>query len=82
MVKTGEIVRLKGTIIVTESDRRGKPLEIGIETDDFQTYIVTCRKLGKELFNHIAQKVTLDCQLEGQSYFGNPMISVLGYFFE
>ena len=82
MVKTREIIRLKGTIIITEYDRRGNPLEIGMETDDFQTYIVTCKERGNELFKYIAKKVILDCYLEGKSYFGSPLISVMDYFFE
>ncbi|MFC1568785.1 hypothetical protein ACFL4L_00995 [bacterium] len=82
MVKVKEIITLKGMIIITESDRKGYPLEIGVETDDFQTYIITCKKRGKELFSHIANKATLHCQLEGKSYFGNPLISILDYFID
>ncbi|MBN1783304.1 hypothetical protein JW948_19370 [bacterium] len=79
MVETMEIVDLKGVITVTDSDRKGKPLEIGIETDDFQTFVITCRKRGTELFDHIARKVTLHCRLEGKNYYGNPLISILDY---
>jgi hypothetical protein len=78
MVKT-EIIDLKGVITVTERDRRGIPLEIGIETDDFLTYVITCKRKGKELFKHISRKAAISCLIEGKNYFGNPLISVVDY---
>lgn len=79
MEKAPEIITLKGVITVTESDRKNKPLEIAVETDDFQTYVITCKKQGKELFNHISEKVTLQCQMEGKNYYGHRMITILEY---
>lgn len=79
MVKTREIIDLMGIVIVTERDRRGVPLEIGIETDDFLTYVITCKMKGKELFNHISKKAAISCLIEGKNYFGNNLISVVDY---
>ncbi|MBN2105036.1 hypothetical protein JW835_13425 [bacterium] len=79
MSKAKEIVRLTGVITVTESDRKGKPLEIGIETDDFLTYVITCKRKGRELFKHISKRVSITCKIEGKNYFGNALISVIDY---
>lgn len=79
MNRTAEMITLKGIITATESDRKNKPLEIALETDDFQSYVITCKKRGKELFNHISKIATLQCQMEGKNYYGNPLITVLEY---
>ena len=79
MAGASEIISLNGIITVTENDRRNQPLEIAIETDDFQTYVITGKQLGKELFNHISEKITLSCQVEGKNYYGLPMITILEY---
>ena len=79
MIATHEMRVLTGRITVTESDRKGNPLEIGIETDDFLTYVITCKKRGKELFNCISRKVVITCQMEGRNYYGNSLISITDY---
>ena len=79
MVKTREIIDLEGIVVVTERDRRGVPLEIGIETDDFLTYVITCKRKGKELFHYISKKTAISCLIEGKNYFGNTLISVVDY---
>ena len=79
MKEPNNMVDLNGVIIVTESDRWGKPLEIAVETDDFQTYIITGKQKGKELFKHISKRLSLSCQLEGKNYYGHSIVSVFNY---
>lgn len=79
MIRTSGKITLKGMITVTESDRKNKPLEIALETDDFQSYVITCKERGKELFDHISENATLHCELEGKNYYGHPLITVLEY---
>jgi hypothetical protein len=79
MSSAPKIITLNGVITMTESDRKNKPLEIAIETDDFQTYVITCKNKGKELFNYISEKATLQCELEGKNYYGHPIITILEY---
>ena len=72
-------VRIKGFIIPTELNRHGRPVEIGIETETFERYIIGPGKQGKELFAHVFSEVEASGTLIGDSSEGNPIFKINAY---
>lgn len=72
-------VTITGYILATDFTRRGKVLEISLETEDFQQYVITPNHKGKELFDLLYSKVTVHGVILGKDVHGNKIIKIDGY---
>lgn len=72
-------VYIKGFIIPTEINRHGRPVEIGIETEAFDRFIVGNGKLGRELFAYLFSEVEASGTLTGESSEGDPILNILEF---
>jgi len=75
--KKGVVIR--GFLVATERDRRGRPLEIAVETDDFQQYIVDHAGRGNELIKHLSEEVHVQGRITGTDYRGIQIIEIADY---
>lgn len=69
-------VKITGYILATDFTRQGKVSEITLETEDFQQYIITPNQKGKELFDLIYSKVTVEGIISGEDVHGNKIIKI------
>jgi hypothetical protein len=72
-------VALSGTIIAIDIDRRGKAVEIALETEDFQQYVIESNGKGNELFDFIFDDVTITGTVMGKTAEGVALIRVKTY---
>ena len=69
-------ITLSGTIIATDIDRRGKAVEIALETEDFQQYVIENNGKGGDLFEFIFDDVSITGTLIGKTVEGVPVLRV------
>jgi hypothetical protein len=72
-------VVLTGFILATDFNRRGKVLEVALETEDFQKYIITPNHKGKELFDLLYSKITVYGFITGEDINGDSIIKIDDY---
>ena len=72
-------VEITGSILATDVDRRGKVLEVVLETDDFQQYIIERDFRGRELYNLLYSNVVVHGSLIGEDEHGKQIIKVGSY---
>ena len=72
-------MNIKGLIVPTERNRHGRPVEIGIETESFDRYIIGHGKRGRELFAHLFCEVEVSGTLIGDSTEGDPILNINEY---
>ena len=72
-------VTLSGCILPSDISRHGKVLEVIIETEDFQQFIVTPNKKGKELFNLLYSNVSVNGLISGEDAYGKMIIIIKEY---
>jgi hypothetical protein len=72
-------VEVEGMIVIADQDRRGKILEIALETRAFEMYLFTGRGKGRELSGFLNQKVRIEGRTEGKDYYGRNLITVETY---
>jgi hypothetical protein len=70
---------MTGFILATDYDRRGKVLEIALESEEFKQYIITPNQKGKELFGRLYSKVTVSGCITGEDVDGNPILEITDY---
>lgn len=69
-------VTITGVPLVTDYNRHGKILEIVIETEDFQQYIIYRNAVCDKLYNHISKVVTANGVIIGKNSSGNPILEL------
>lgn len=74
-----DTIKITGFILATEFSRNGKVMEIALETDDFQQYIIMANHKGKELFDLIYCNVTVRGVLTGKDAHENKIIKIENY---
>lgn len=72
-------VVIRGFLVATERDRRGRPIEIAVETDDFQQYIIDHAGKGHELIQYLSEEVHIQGKIMGADYRGNQIIEITDY---
>ena len=73
------MITMTGFILATDYNRRGKVLEIALESEDFKQYIITSNQKGKELFERLCSKVTVSGCVTGEDVDGNPIFEITDY---
>jgi len=72
-------ITITGFILPNDFSRRGKVLEVAIETEDFRQYIVTPNPKGKELFDLLYSNVSVHGLISGEDARGNVIIKIKDY---
>ena len=78
-IPSEDVVKITGFVIATEFSRNGKVMEIAVETEGFQEYIVTPNQRGKELFDYIYCNVTAYGVITGKNAQNNQIIKIDSY---
>ena len=71
-----EPIEVIGTILASDFDRRGKALEIIIETGDFKQYGIVSNSKSQELFHLIFTNVLIQGSIIGENEQGQQMLKV------
>ncbi|MFH1942197.1 MAG: hypothetical protein ABIL68_08825 [bacterium] len=74
-----ERVKITGRILPTDVNRHGRPIEICIETETFDRYIVSSGQKGKELFNFVFSDVMVEGTIVSENVLGDPVIKIDQY---
>lgn len=72
-------IEITGVILATDFDRHGQILEIALETDDFQKYIIHPDIKGKSLIENILNRVIIQGVISGRNEEGNYILQVRNY---
>lgn len=73
------VIKIKGVITVSNKDKSDHVIEVAIESDDFEKYIVANNKISKSLFDLIEKKVKVRGQVTGENMFGDQIIKINDY---
>ncbi|MBN2416275.1 hypothetical protein JXO52_10560 [bacterium] len=71
-----ETIRLRGLIIPLDVNRFGRPMGVGIETDDFRQYIVREGYKSQKLLNRLFDEVEIIGMVIGEDTAGNSIIDI------
>ena len=74
-----KLFEITGVILATDFDRHGQILEIALETDDFQKYIIHPDIKGKSLIENILNRVFIQGVILGRNEEGNSILQVRNY---
>ena len=74
-----EPIEITGVILATDVDRHGQILEIALETEDFQKYIIQPSTKGKTLIEKILNRVVIRGMVTGRDEDGNSLVQVQDY---
>jgi hypothetical protein len=69
-------IKITGYIIPIDWDKSGYVVQVSIETEDFDRYIVADNLSGRALFNYIDKKVEVLGHIIGEGLNGNEILSV------
>jgi len=72
-------VKINGFIASKDRDQRGNLVQVSIETDKFERYIVNDDDRGRELFDFINQDIEVRGRVIGEDIDGNKIISISKY---
>ncbi|MFH1351680.1 MAG: hypothetical protein ABII26_12215 [Pseudomonadota bacterium] len=72
-------LRITGTIFPARLDDKGNPTRLVIDTTDQDEYFIDSNKKGKELFDHMHQRVELTGTVR-EDEDGNYIINVRDYY--
>ena len=75
-VKKNLVTHIDGYIIPKNWDKSGNVVQVVIETDEFERYIVAENDQSRDLLNFINQRVRIKCHLTGEHFDGNQVIFV------
>ena len=68
-----------GYVIINEKDRRGNIVQIALETEDFQKYIIGENTAAHELLNFINLKISASGYIAGNNLDGQKIIFVKNF---
>ena len=72
-------IKITGYVTSTDRDKRGNVVQVAIETEDFEKYIVAENKVGRKLFDFINKKVKVNGFIAGQYLNGREIIFINNY---
>ena len=72
-------VKIIGEIIVSDKDKGGHVMEVVIETEDFERFVVINNKIGKSLYHHLNKKIKAKGIVIGENTFEDQMLKISSY---
>ncbi len=70
---------ISGFLLVSDYDRRGNIIELMIETEHFDRYIIAPDKTGRKLWAFLNQKIKLTGRVTGENLKGAKVFQVESY---
>ena len=77
--KYPRFVKIIGEITVFDKDKSGHIIEVAIESEDFEKYIVVCDVKCKPLLELVQKKIKAKGILTGENIFGNQLFEISEY---
>lgn len=77
--KIGCRIKIAGVIAPRERDKRGNPIQVSIDTDRFERYIIADDAKGQELLNYLNADVEIEGRVIGEDIDGYKLVSVMRY---
>ena len=71
-----ELVQIDGFVVANDFDRHGHVLELVIETEDFQQYIIANTRIGRRLYDHLFERMSVRGRITGEDSRGIPILQV------
>jgi hypothetical protein len=79
----GQSIReIHGTILATEKDRSGDIIQVAVEDDNLQKYLVLNSYLGKKLFRFVNERMVVFGEVVDDDFKGCPIINLSGFIRE
>ena len=72
-------VKVVGYITSSDWDKRGNVVEVTLETEDFEKYVIADSEKGVELINFIDENIKAYGQITGEDIYGNKILVVSKY---
>ena len=79
---TRSIEEIYGTVLANERDRSGDIIQIAVEDDNFQKYLVLNSKLARQLFDFVNERLFVYGQIVDEDVNGHPILSLSGFIRE
>jgi hypothetical protein len=77
--KIGSRIKIAGVIAPRERDPRGNLIQVSIDTDRFERYIIADDAKGRELLNYLNADVEIEGSVIGEDIDGYKLVSVMRY---
>lgn len=74
-----ESMEINGFVLVSDYDRRGNIVELMIETDYFDKYIIAPDDMGRQLWTSLNRKMRLNGVVTGENLRGRKVFRVESY---
>lgn len=78
-IRTKNHIKITGYVTSVDHDKGNNVLQVAIETENFEHYIVADNRIGKELLNCVDQKVKVSGLIIGEYFDGSEIIHVNTY---
>ncbi|MDZ7263613.1 MAG: hypothetical protein ONB16_03450 [candidate division KSB1 bacterium] len=78
-MKIGSHIKIAGVVAPKERDKRGNLIQVSIDTDRFERYIIADDAMGQELFDYLNADVEIEGRVVGEDIDGYKVISVMRY---
>jgi hypothetical protein len=70
------VVVVTGIVIPSERDSHGNVVEVAVETEDFETYVIAPADSNEGLFELVDEKVRVSGKVSGKDINDNPILAV------
>ncbi len=74
-----KLIKINGTILVTDRDRAGDIIQIAIEDDNLQRYLILNSKLSKKLYQLVNKRITAYAEVVDEYLNGKPIIRLINF---
>jgi len=68
MIENYQKALIKGTIRIYDKDKSGAALQLCIQTDGFEKYVIDNTKTSEQLFFQVGEEVLVDCRKYNASH--------------
>jgi len=72
-------VKVIGYITSSDWDKHGNTVEVTIETEDFDKFVIADNEKGTELLDYIDESVKVYGEITGEDIYGNKILTVSRY---
>jgi hypothetical protein len=76
------VKEIHGTILATERDRSGDIIQVAVEDDNFQKFLILNSYLCKKLFRFVNERMIIYGEIVDEDIKGYPIISLSGFIRE
>lgn len=78
-IQNRKLREIMGNIRPNQRDKSGNVVQLFLETEDFERYIIDDSQIGDSIFEHINSRVILKGYVAGEFFDGREIICATGY---